>query len=244
MAFTGYVFENKESIMPYLEDAETGTTVQWAKAQALRLHAFVMVGYPQIIKGNPDKYYNSVCFIGRNSDLIETYQKTHLYTTDENWADEGPGFKSIYVPGLGKVGFGICMDLNPYRFEADFMAFEFARFHLQQQTDIILCSMAWLSSVSNNQINYWCRRLLPLYYDVYGNDEESQTDRQNLGANGNRKVLFVVANRTGTEKGTNFCGTSCVIYISSQKQISPLNILNDHEETVMVVDTSHTLQNL
>ncbi|CAG8804962.1 14292_t:CDS:2, partial [Racocetra fulgida] len=77
-----YVFKNKEHIMPYLEDAETGTTVHWAKEQ--------------------DKYYNSICFVGRNGNLIETYQKTHLYETDESWAEEGPGFKSIDVPDLGK----------------------------------------------------------------------------------------------------------------------------------------------
>jgi protein N-terminal amidase len=51
MAFTGYVFKDKNHIKPYLEDSVTGTTVQWAKAQAIRLHVFVVVGYPQIVKG-------------------------------------------------------------------------------------------------------------------------------------------------------------------------------------------------
>ncbi|CAG8783068.1 3032_t:CDS:2, partial [Acaulospora morrowiae] len=72
MAFTGYVFKNKKHIEPFLEDAEAGTTVQWAKNQAMRLHAFVMVGYPQIVKGNPDKFYNSVCFVGPDGELIDT----------------------------------------------------------------------------------------------------------------------------------------------------------------------------
>ncbi|CAG8774748.1 2311_t:CDS:2, partial [Racocetra persica] len=215
-----YVFKNKEHIMPYLEDAETGTTVHWAKEQALRLQAFVMVGYPQIVKGDPDKYYNSICFVGRNGSLIETYQKTHLYETDESWAEEGPGFKSIDVPDLGKVllaqintdlfqlliqmiqnqvGFGICMDLNPYRFQAGFTAFEFARFHHRQQSNIILCSMAWLLSEGSNTVNYWCQRLLPLFDDTYANDEESTTDIQSLDAARNRNVLFVVSDRTGSE---------------------------------------------
>jgi len=37
------------------------------------------------------------------------------------------------------------MDINPYRFEAPFTDFEFANFHREQQSNIILCSMAWLS---------------------------------------------------------------------------------------------------
>ncbi|CAG8703484.1 1716_t:CDS:2, partial [Dentiscutata heterogama] len=201
----------------------------------LRLHAFVMVGYPQIVKGNPGKYYNSICFVGRNGDLIETYQKTHLFMTDENWAEEGPGFKSINVPELGKVGFGICMDLNSYKYQTPFTTFEFARFHLRQQSDIILCSMAWLSG--GNPVDYWCQRLLPLYNDTYVNDE----DLQNLDATRNRNILFVASNRTGFENGSTFCGNSCVISISPQKQIRPLRLLNDHEETVMVVDVSHLL---
>ncbi|CAG8720294.1 15485_t:CDS:2 [Cetraspora pellucida] len=202
MAFTGYVFKDKEHIMPYLEDAETGTTVRWAKEQALRLQAFVMVGYPQIVKGDPDKYYNSVCFVGRNGNLIETYQKTHLFSTDESWAEEGPGFKSIHVPGLGKVGFGICMDLNSYKFQTEFTAFEFARFHLRQQSDIILCSMAWLlTESSSNNVDYWCYRLLPLFNDTYTNDEESTAGIQSLDATRNRNVLFVASNRTGSENG-------------------------------------------
>ncbi|RIB16581.1 carbon-nitrogen hydrolase [Gigaspora rosea] len=240
MAFTGYSFENKEQIIPYLEDAETGTTVSWAKAQALRLNSFVMVGYPQIVKGNPDKCYNSICFVDRNGDLIETYQKTFLFRTDESWAEEGPGFKSIHVPGLGKVGFGICMDLNPYKFEAEFTAYEFARFHLRQQSEIILCSMAWLSG-GVNTVDYWCYRLLPLYDDTYANGEKSSSDIQNLDATRNRNIIFVASNRTGTENDATFCGNSCVVSISPRKQIRKLRTLNDHEETVMVVDVSHLL---
>lgn len=29
----GYVFKDKDHIKPYLEDSETGTSVQWAKEQ-------------------------------------------------------------------------------------------------------------------------------------------------------------------------------------------------------------------
>jgi hypothetical protein len=34
---------------------------------------------------------------------VTTYQKTFLYEVDEAWAQEGPGFKSMYIEGLGQV---------------------------------------------------------------------------------------------------------------------------------------------
>ncbi|RIA95910.1 carbon-nitrogen hydrolase [Glomus cerebriforme] len=245
LAFTGYVFKDKDHIKPFLEDSETGTSVQWAKAQAVRLCAFVVVGYPQIVKGNPDKYYNSLCFVNPHGELIETYQKTHLYETDESWAEEGPGFKSINVPNLGKIGLGICMDINPYQFKASFTEYEFARFHVQQQTEIILCSMAWLKSslnesqsLSNDEpsystISYWCDRLLPYFTDSEKYSIVFPTGSQNPRPK--RNVLFVACNRTGTENGSCFGGSSSVLLLSSKCPIL-LDSLKSKQEAVMVVD--------
>ncbi|KAG0241919.1 Carbon-nitrogen hydrolase [Actinomortierella wolfii] len=146
MAFTGYMFTSKDHIRPYLEDAETGPSVQWAKKQAIRLRAHVVVGFPEIRinkETQQESYYNSSCFVSPEGKLLSVYSKTFLYYTDENWAEEGPGFTSIPVEGLGQVGFGICMDVNPYQFKADFTDFEFANFHLNHRSNLILCSMAW-----------------------------------------------------------------------------------------------------
>ncbi|GES96651.1 carbon-nitrogen hydrolase [Rhizophagus clarus] len=248
LAFTGYVFRDRDHIKPYLEDSETGTSVQWAKMQAVRLRAFVVVGYPQIVKGNPDRYYNSICFIDPYGKLIETYQKSHLYSTDESWAEEGPGFRSINVPNLGKIGFGICMDINPYQFKASFREYEFANYHVQQQTDIILCSMAWLQSScdesqslnsddndepSYSTINYWCSRLLPYFTDSEAYRNVFQTSPQNSGQK--RNVLFVACNRTGTENGVCFAGSSSVLLLTSKRPII-LRSLKSKEEAVMVID--------
>ncbi|KAG0045956.1 Carbon-nitrogen hydrolase [Gryganskiella cystojenkinii] len=148
MAFTGYVFKNKDHIRPYLEDAETGPSVLWAKTQALRLNAHVVVGYPERRVLNPltpfkEEFYNSQAFVSPSGTLLKTYSKHFLYYTDENWAEEGPGFESFDVKGLGQVGFGICMDVNPYQFKSPFRAMEFSNFHLNKKTKLILCSMAW-----------------------------------------------------------------------------------------------------
>ncbi|KAF9914766.1 Carbon-nitrogen hydrolase, partial [Lobosporangium transversale] len=150
MAFTGYVFTSKDHIRPFLEDAENGPSVLWAKSQAQRLNAHVQVGYPEkrtVTKDGQaiEEYYNSICFISPAGALLTTYAKHFLYYTDENWAEEGPGFMSMHVDGMGQVGFGICMDVNPYRFKADFSDYEFATFHCDKSSQLILCSMAWNS---------------------------------------------------------------------------------------------------
>ncbi|KAG2192819.1 hypothetical protein INT46_000979, partial [Mucor plumbeus] len=104
------------------------------------------------------------------------------------------------------VGFGICMDLNPYKFKSNFDACEFANYHLDENTDIILCSMAWLKSKNdlvNSTIQYWATRLLPLYHK----------------AKSGKHTIFVACNRIGSERGSEFAGASCVLDISNENII-------------------------
>lgn len=95
------------------------------------------------------------------------------------------------------------MDLNPYKFKSDFDAYEFANYHLDEKTDIILCSMAWLKSKNNSvnsTIRYWATRLLPLYHK----------------AESGKHTIFVACNRIGSERGSEFAGASCVLDISNE----------------------------
>ncbi|KAK4514275.1 uncharacterized protein ATC70_001866 [Mucor velutinosus] len=200
MAFTGYVFKSLQEISPFLEDCETGPSVMWAKKQAMRLECYVIVGYPQ---KTDQCNYNSICCVDPKGRLLHTYQKAFLYETDENWAEEGPGFVSTHIEGLGKVGFGICMDINPYKFKSDFYACEFANYHVQEKTDIILCSMAWLKSRDDpvsSTVRYWATRLLPLYHK----------------AEPGKHTIFVACNRIGSERGSEFAGASCVLDITDE----------------------------
>ncbi|KAI9268194.1 carbon-nitrogen hydrolase [Phascolomyces articulosus] len=226
MAMTGYVFKSKQEIQPFLEDAETGPTVQWAKRQALRLQSFVVVGYPQY------PCYNSLCCINPQGKLIKTYQKAFLYETDEYWAQEGPeGFAAMPLSkdSLIKVGFGICMDLNPYQFKSPFELYEFAQFHLEQETQLIICCMAWLKSPQqqsdNNDddddgmktISYWAQRCFPLIMQE------------------KRRVYVVACNRTGSERGSTFAGASSVLELGYQTP-RLLNHMGSNESGVMIVN--------
>lgn len=123
-----------------------------------------------------------------------------------------------------QVGLGICMDINPYKFKADFYDYEFANYHLEQSTDIILCSMAWLKSRETevgqipSTIKYWATRLLPLH----SNAEEG------------KHTIFAACNRIGSERGSEFAGASCVLDISDEN-IAILDSINK-ETGVMVVE--------
>ncbi|KAI8984682.1 hypothetical protein BDF20DRAFT_816461 [Mycotypha africana] len=197
MAFSGYVFKSKEEIMPFLEDAENGPSALWAKHQAKRLKSYVCVGYPQ--KKDDTHFYNSMCF---------------KITIDFAYISNSP-FSIL------QVGLGICMDINPYRFEANFRDFEFANYHLKENTNLILCSMSWLKSDSNpdSTIKYWATRMLPLYQD----------------SEDGRHTIFVACNRTGSERQSTFAGSSCVLDISNES-ITILNRLGSEDIGIMTVD--------
>ncbi|TPX71499.1 hypothetical protein SpCBS45565_g01145 [Spizellomyces sp. 'palustris'] len=153
MAFSGYIFESRQDVIPFAESSENGETLQWASAWARQLRAYVQAGYPrmeQSTTGSSPLLYNSVYLVSPDGTLVRTYDKHFLYEKDERWAEEGAGFCVLECPGLGKVGLGICMDLNPYRFMAPFDAYEFANFQVDNESQIILCSMAWILSLPDD----------------------------------------------------------------------------------------------
>ena len=45
--------------------------------------------------------------------FLFNYRKTFLYETDYKWAKEGQKFSCFELENIGKIGIGICMDLNP-----------------------------------------------------------------------------------------------------------------------------------
>ncbi|KXS13450.1 carbon-nitrogen hydrolase [Gonapodya prolifera JEL478] len=183
--------------------------------------------------------------------IATVYNKHHLFETDENWAVPGEAFWSGEVEGLDvkvgsgkktesgkeKVGLGICMDVNPWRFKAPFTAYEFARFHVQHGTTLLLLSMAWLLSRDpsdpsaldekakkkhvRDTLEYWAARLMPMVEAT---------------ATGGREVVVVVANRTGQEGDVTFCGCSCVFVFRGGRAYVVGHMSLD-DEGVLVVET-------
>ncbi|KAI8847683.1 carbon-nitrogen hydrolase [Chytridium lagenaria] len=244
MAFSGYVFESKDDIRPYIEHPVHGPSITWAKNTAQSLHCFVQLGFPRSeaknLNDNDDEddeemWFNSVVLVNRSGEIVEIYDKHFLYTTDENWAQEGQGFRSVAIKGLEmdmevKLGFGICMDLNPHRFQSPFTAYEFANFHLRQKTTFVAGSMAWLlsedgmdeyvspSDPSMNTLEYWVLRLSPLKHASKGT-----------------KIVVAICNRIGLEKGSRFCGSSAIIeFVDGEIEVSRVAGFNN--ECIIVAD--------
>ncbi|KAI6782978.1 uncharacterized protein J7T54_002139 [Emericellopsis cladophorae] len=197
LAFTGYNFKSLREISPFLEYSGTGISSLWAKTAALKYDCTVVAGYPER-EDLTDRwpadpaYYNSVIGVSPDGESIINYRKSHLYYTDETWALEGPdGFYAGRLPGLGRTAIGICMDMNPYKFQTPWEDFEFAQHTLKCGARLVIVSMAWLTQAEAREFTrepqepdmetlmYWISRLEPI-----------------IQIKSNQEVFVVFANRT------------------------------------------------
>ncbi|KAI1390823.1 carbon-nitrogen hydrolase [Hypoxylon trugodes] len=238
LAFTGYNFKSLQEISPFLEPQNgSGISALWARTVALKYNCITIVGYPEQadIKAKwptSPEHYSSAIIINGEGETIGNYRKSFLYYTDETWALEGQdGFWEGYIPGLGHTSMGICMDVNPYRFEAPWHAFEFAFHVLEMSSNLVILTMAWntredarmYSRMPNepdlDTLSYWISRLEPLIRS--DNDEE---------------IIVVFCNRTGIEGDVVYAGTSAVIGIKNG-EVSVYGLLGRGTRELLVVDT-------
>ena len=218
--FPGYNFPSLESITPYLEPVGEGRSGKWARETATRLKCKVCVGYPEI---EGEKHYNSLLVVDENGKILVNYRKSFLYYTDVSWASEGDPERGFCTLTLGRnnlaTSFGVCMDINPYRFEAPFTAWEFANRVLDSRSELVIVSMAWLTMLSREELDmlsnkpdmdtfqYWIRRFWPLLEKKMNN----------------KRVIIVFSNRAGEEAGgseptpiARYAGTSAIIAITQK----------------------------
>lgn len=240
LAFTGYNFKSLQEISPHLEPSGSGISSLWARTNALRYNCVVAVGYPEKVDvaqkwPTSPEYYNSLILVNGEGETIANYRKSFLYYTDETWALEGQdGFFEAYIPGLGDCAMGICMDLNPYKFEAPWHAFEFAFHVLEVEADLVVLSMAWLTREDSRMftrtpkepdmetLTYWVTRLEPL-----------------IRANSENEIIVVFCNRTGVEDDALYTGTSAVIGIKDG-EVNVYGMLGRGEKDLLIVDTDST----
>jgi protein N-terminal amidase len=214
------------------------------------------------LAASPAKMYNSLLVVDEVGQVIHNYRKRFLYYTDESWASEGEAewsFKSLdFSTGMSDATtavtaetvnksiqipttFGICMDINPYKFEAPFNAYEFAHRVLDSQSHLVILSAAWLTNDANsialkpagspdmNTFNYWLQRFWPLIEKRinYGDRQLDGFDTPT-----ETKVILVFANRTGMEDGGPECiiplavyaGTSTIVTIMHKKDSPELDV--------------------
>ncbi|KAF7514305.1 hypothetical protein GJ744_000075 [Endocarpon pusillum] len=250
LAFAGYNHKSSIDIEPFLEPTGAGPSTLWAKRTARNLHCTVAVGYPEKdLSGIERRAYNSLVFADRTGETVAHTRKSFLYYTDETWALEGQGFFAGDMR-LGspltakKVAAGICMDINPYKFEAPWTAYEFANHTIASKAELVVLPMAWLTRLSTielqgqdkqpdlDTVGYWLERMRPL-----------------LGPNGpDREVIVVCANRCGEEGESpligpvRYAGSSTVMGMSRgdgrvDGEVRIWDMLGRAEEGVLIVDT-------
>ncbi|KAJ4865106.1 carbon-nitrogen hydrolase domain-containing protein [Trichoderma breve] len=239
LAFSGYNFKSLQDISPFLEPSGSGITALWARTMALKYNCTVLVGYPEKVDVSPKwptgpEYYNSAIVVNGDGETIANYRKSFLYYTDESWALEGNrGFYDGYIPGLGNTSIGICMDINPYKFETPWHAFEFAFHVLEVESNLVIVSMAWMTREDRRHysrmpnepdmdtLTYWVTRLEPL---IRSNNED--------------EIIVVFCNRTGVEDEATYTGTSAVIGIQ-EGEVNVYGLLGRGEKDLLVVDTTN-----
>ncbi|KYK58716.1 hypothetical protein DCS_05733 [Drechmeria coniospora] len=238
LAFSGYNFKSLREIEPFLEHSESGISSLWARTVALKYDCTVLVGYPE--KVDPElkwptgpEYYNSAIVMNKDGEAVANYRKSHLYMTDETWAFENPeGFYRGFLVGLGHTAIGICMDLNPYKFQAPWDTFEFAFHALEMDANLVILTMAWMTREDGSQFSltprepdmetlaYWLSRIEPI-----------------IRSDGDEEIIVVFANRCGTEAEAVYAGTSAVLGIKSG-EVRVYGVLGRGEEELLVVDTN------
>lgn len=265
MAFSGYNFPNLEAIKPFLEPTTSGPTTRWAIETATRANCYVIVGYPEIhtAADGTTTNYNSTVTVSPIGEVINNYRKSFLYYTDQTWAAEGftshPDQKPFFCGSLGElgnVGHGICMDINPYRFEVPWQAYEFANSMLTGKAKLVVLSMAWLTRLLSAELEiepdkpdmetvaYWLERFFPLI-DSMSSEGIVVVFANRCGVEGNTVGSVHVENGEAVEEGDRVCyaGSSCAMKFQDgnvrmfEKRANEVAVMGKGEEGLLVVDT-------
>ncbi|KAI0670907.1 carbon-nitrogen hydrolase [Trametes maxima] len=175
---------------------------------------------------------NAAVLFGPDGAFVGEYRKTNLYDTDMTWAKPGTGFVTFHLPPpLNTVSLGICMDLNvhpPAHWESIATGpYEVAEYCIAQRTNLLVLLNAWLdpgdaeSTAARDDdddvgegpewqtVNYWALRLRPLWARHDSGSTEGERSRQP-----GEELLVVICNRTGTENGVTFAGSSALFSLT------------------------------
>ena len=229
MTLTGYIFQDLDDIKPYTCYYDKGEQFNFITNLAKRLKCYCFMGFPE--KTFDDKYYNSCFIITPEGVSLPSYKKHFLYYDDERWCLEGDKFgymEIITKRGLKlKLGIGICMDINNYKFISPWENMEFATHCFEKDVDVIIFPTNWtddnpndLSEDNRSELwEYWISRMEPFM------------KRNKVNNYKGKKVYFLAADRIGFEKNTHFYGCSCVIQLCPKPEV--INSIGKRDEKLL-----------
>jgi predicted amidohydrolase len=190
MCNSGYVFPDREAILPYCETRH-GQTYRLLSRAARRLGITLVYGWPEVEPAS-DRLFNSatVCF-PEGEPLF--YRKRLLYESDTTWAEPGDTPYPVWTTAAGlRATLGICMDLNDERF----------RDHLREsQARICAFPTNWLDQ-GFAVWNYWAyclqrTRTCLVAANTYGVEDETPFRGESAVLDG--RVLLGYAAPTGDD---------------------------------------------
>jgi predicted amidohydrolase len=132
MATTGYCWESRAEIAPYVEPIPGPTTDRFQQL-ATQYDCYIAVSLAEVDPAT-NVYYNTMALIGPQG-LIGTYRKIHSYISEPRWARDGDLGMPVWETPLGRLAGLICMDAA---------YFEAARIPALNNADVLLFPTNWL----------------------------------------------------------------------------------------------------
>ncbi|MGG3471272.1 nitrilase-related carbon-nitrogen hydrolase [Neobacillus pocheonensis] len=109
MSTTGYHYENRSAIRPYV-DTIPGKTTALFEEIATRYQTHIVIGMAEV-DDHDGLFYNSAALIGPNG-YIGKYRKIHQWATEDTWASWGDLGVPVFETEIGKIAIIICFDAN------------------------------------------------------------------------------------------------------------------------------------
>jgi len=145
MAAVGYVFEDADEVRPLAEPAD-GPTGRALAAMAKAHGTWIVAGFAE---QDGAALYNAAWILDSRGVLRAVYRKTLLFPLDETWARAGDGRYPLLRTPFGRMGVGICMDLNDPAF-TDWVT--------AMRLDVLAFPTNWLDQ-GEGVWDYWAWRL-------------------------------------------------------------------------------------
>ena len=154
MATSGYVWESRQDIAPFVETIPGETTGMLSEI-CQKYECYIVIGLPEI-EIESGCFYNSAVLLGPEG-TVGSYRKTHLFSADPKWAREGKEGFPVFNTSIGKIAMLICMDA---------MYFEPSRIAALKGVEIIAFPTNWVGNGGNKPpSNTW--RLRAKENEVY-----------------------------------------------------------------------------